>query len=603
MFSILKKAFLIVLVLVFCLALFGKVRNDKLRIEDYQVFIDDQRTAIRGGSEYHFISDPAIYPLILPDNFDILIQGNNPGTKTNLLRVWMEGMANSSGTDAGPGRNHPILDDDLYHLYAAREQQPFKVIPGFGTRPLCKYNLNDWPDDINYPNTRIYVNRLDDFIKAAKERDVIVMLTLFDACMKRANNSAYWPTSAWHPDRNDVTGDYLDVSSPYPYNGQVNPKAFYNIWVWNANGPTTTLNGLGELQKGYVQRVVNAIPATHWNVWFEIENEPQTVIAKNTNDDEINLTAKWAYTVAGWIKEARNSSVIAYNAWGPSSTRQELFALENSYGQRIDVITIHADTRNYGDGDDYWSMQDPDSPDWLDYIENSIKIGIGRIRDNSSSRFFIIDSDGDYNDDYDDDPDKLAVVSGCASLFGAGYNNKSATIVDYDEPVFNIPFLKDLNDAITLPFFDLAGGTKYGSYLTYPIYRRGFFNNNVLRNIMPVPMIVSKGVPYSLNILVVNNGTWDNFSDIGGSLDLFLWDKTTGVTAIIAPDLQKVTPPTAWTIPPLDLGSSHKTTITMPMPAIEDETSIVHEIVIIKSNGIIKQEIGGDTLRVQAFAQ
>ena len=602
MFSFLKKAFLIVLVLVFCLALFGKVRNDKLRIEDYQVFIDDQRTAIRGGSEYHFISDPAIYPLILPDNFDILIQGNNPGTKTNLLRVWMEGMANSSGTWKSGDDPHPLLGTVSYPDYAEREQQPFMVRPGFGTRPYCKYNLNDWPDDIweDQPN---YKYRLEKFIEKAKERDVIVMLTLFDACMKCYS----WETSAWHPDRNtddygvSLTAPYLDAGNPYPTGG-ANPKAFYNIWVWNGNEMTNNLNGLGELQKGYVQRVVNAIPASHWNVWFEIENEPHEVIAESSGVN-INLTAKWAYTVAGWIKEARNSSVIAYNAWGPSSTRETLFALENSYGQRIDVITIHADTRNYGDGDDYWSMQDPDSPDWLDYIENSIKIGIGRIRDNSSSRFFIIDSDGDYNDYYDLDPAKLAVVSGCASLFGAGYNNKSATIVDYDEPVFNIPFLKDLNDAITLPFFDLAGGTKYGSYLTYPIYRRGFFNNNVLRNIMPVPMIVSKGVPYSLNILVVNNGTWDNFSDIGGSLDLFLRDKTTGVTAIIAPDLQKVTPPTAWTIPPLDLGSSHKTTITMPMPAIEDETSIVHEIVIIKSNGIIKQEIGGDTLRVQAFAQ
>ncbi len=111
MFNLIKRLLLSAFILVFsCLSLFGQFlpSQERLRVNDFSLFLDDERIVLRGTSEYHYISDPLIYNELFPNNFGVLVNGTGD-TKSNFLRIWMEGFSNTAGTWKAGDDPHPVF--------------------------------------------------------------------------------------------------------------------------------------------------------------------------------------------------------------------------------------------------------------------------------------------------------------------------------------------------------------------------------------------------------------------------------------------------------------------------------------------------------------
>lgn len=615
----------------FCFSVYAQVSSqERVRINDFSLFFDDERIVLRGTSDYHYISDPRIYAELFPNNFDILINGSG-GVGSNFLRLWMEGASNTSGAWKAGDPPHPTFGTASYNNYALREQQPFMCTnyldPNVTSADQYNYNLTLWPD-YTYPHdgNQIpkYEDRLMDILFKARENEVFVMLTLFDTWAKK--DTVLWQFSAWNPERNSQNlGEFLPYnSSPYPGDvGSESVKCFYNIWEWEENTiDFETLNWLGEKQKEYVQRIAGKIPASYWNVIFEIENEPVRVIA-HTGQGEINLSARWAYQVAKWIKEVRPNSLVAFNAHGDPSIRRALFTLDQGANRMIDIVSIHASY--YAGNNDHWQLDDPNGwpyygnyADWENAEKVYIREALDRIREDSlapiRSRFYMIDSDGDSGNSsslygvYDNNAERVKQIAGIASIFGAGYNNKFSSIVDFDDPSFDETLLKLFHDKINERFFDEIQGWKYGKYANQdPNYRRNYFENNAIRCLALSPIIKADGSPYTLGFQVINNGTYEDMIYVNDEDDstYFLYDTYTKQMEPIRKTLEKVYPPSNWTIPISNLGNNHKKGFFMEFPAPEEGISYIkHELFIIKNPTQWGYErVGGDTLEAIVFFQ
>ncbi len=623
MFNLIKRLLLFFFILGFaCFSVFTQWNPvlPRLRINDFSLFFDDERIVLRGTSDYHYLSDPLIYSELFPDNFTILIAGSG-NTRSNFLRIWMEGYSNTSGLWKAGDDPHPIFGTISYPDYGKREQQPFKCLNYLGqdVNPVdYEYDLRFWPDwyDDDIP---AYEDRLLDIISEARDNNVIVMITLFDSCLK--DNDACWKCSAWNPDNNDsvqgepgTAGFLLEGMSPYPLSINLQSNyAFYDIWEWNGNTIYfNTLNHMGELQEGYVKRVAGSIPAEYWNVIFEIENEPKPVIA-DTSQGDINLSARWSHQVAKWIKKERPSSLIAFNAHGDPAIRRDLLTLDQGLVKLIDIISIHASC-NAGTND-HWQLDNPqDYPsysDWENAQKIHIKNALDRIRDDNLlqnlqnlQRFYIIDSDGDSGNLYDNTAARVKQIAGIASIFGAGYNNKYCSIDDYDDPQFDPLLMVQFNNKINERFFDESQGWKYGKYANQdPSYSRNYFDNNAIRCEEPHPIIRTKNSEYSLTFNVINNGTNDDMQYDPPNTVYNLYDINTKKRVDITKTLNKVYNPWDWTIPISELDNSHKDYVTMNFEA-SSEDSITHELVIEKQTGpYLREIIGGDVLYVTVIFQ
>ena len=612
-----RRIFLAVFILGFaCLPMFGQFlpSQERLRINDYSLFLDDERIVLRGTSEYAYISDPVYYNWLYPYNFCILVDGNG-ARQSNFLRIWMEGSSNTSGAWKSGDDPHPLFGTSSYPDYAMREQQPFKCTNYLNVQDPADYvyELDSWPDySFDYEGMEIpkYTDRLNFIVTEARDNNVIVMLTLFDACLKDGDLFRY---SAWHPHRNgNATLGYLPESgSPYP--GSITSgegQCFYNIWEWQQDVFGTyiefndkRLNLLGGLQREYVKRVVRSIPSDRWNVIFEIENEPKAVIA-HTGHGDVNLSARWSYQVAKWIKEERPKALVAFNAHGTPFVRRGLFLLDQGADRMIDIVSIHA-SYNAGTGDN-WQLDKPEDFNndilWRNAEKIHILDALNRTREDAwcqdyenMSRFYIIDSDGDYEEGgvYDNNADRVREIAGIASLFGAGYNNKYSSVDNYDNPVFNETQLQQFNDRINERFFDPSQNWMYGMYNTTPPYRRSYFENNAIRCMeMWYPIIRDKEEPYSIDFKIINNGTLDDLE----ADDYYLYDSTTGATVKITKTLNKVYPAWSWTIPISNLPPPHKEEVTMDFPA-SSCSWVVHELYLQKKISENEYErVGGDTL-------
>lgn len=171
----------------------------------------------------------------------------------------------------------------------------------FAGSPVTKFQLHQ-------VNTN-YTDRLDYFIARAKERGIVVCVCLFAA---QALSRESFPNDPFHFSRNDNgvivdsagspagigRNDFCVIEQPP---GQ--PSPYSSGW--------TQRQKLWWIQKNFVTAVVNATKS-HWNVMYEIMNEPSPAI--------VNVVP-WHATVAGWLKDL---------LWEPAAQRRSRLVVVNA---------------------------------------------------------------------------------------------------------------------------------------------------------------------------------------------------------------------------------------------------------------------------------
>lgn len=199
----------------------------------------------------------------------------------------------------------------------------FEYTP-YGNNDGHKYDLANVSTD--------YLNRLSEFIEKARDRGIIVCLSLFSSQMLK---KATWD---FHPFNvaNNTTGN-------------VDPKAGY----FGDEDGQSVRNGLGlfcnvnegsppaEAQKIFVTQIVNRT-MPYWNVMYEIFNEPGNQTIPVTN------ATPWIKMVAGWIDDllkvgtGKRARLIAITSLD-ELLAELMAALLPPDGPLVDVFSFHGE--------------------------------------------------------------------------------------------------------------------------------------------------------------------------------------------------------------------------------------------------------------------
>lgn len=246
----------------------------------------------------------------LDGGFDAMMQFLSQN-ENNFFRHWLV--------------NYFLLDPD--QSKPGNPPEPFrKRYCPFVYNPQTKqWDLLSYNDAPNDPQS--YFARLRSMIAAAQKFNIIVQLTIFDACGMRANpnnaqdNAMRWPWSPWRNGNN--IQPFIDGStSAFP--------TFYE---------TETRADMKQAQHNYVRRVVERT-VEFWNVVYEIMNEP------GGPEDAANLTlrAKWADETVGVINAiTKGRRLIFFNDFhlGKDVNRWKALGLPNY--EALDGVTFHGD--------------------------------------------------------------------------------------------------------------------------------------------------------------------------------------------------------------------------------------------------------------------
>ena len=175
----------------------------------------------------------------------------NGENRPNLLRLWVSGKHNARDWDNGSFTAQQCIDE---HDYMA-----------FGLKGSGRYDLLD---DFE-PN--VYVPRLEKILTEANNRNLVVLLTIFDNITLRrdADDGYNYSTSPWNPGNHLVGNGTAEL----PMTGFAYPQ-----WYFTTDRDTQTITSFPNLwcaQATYIQKVLQ-VAQGHGNVIVEIMNEPGT---------------------------------------------------------------------------------------------------------------------------------------------------------------------------------------------------------------------------------------------------------------------------------------------------------------------------------------
>jgi len=424
------------------------------------------------------------------------------GEKINCLRIWAEGYANTSDALLG------ILPEASTEL-AIREQQPFEKIGAHEPpEPPFIYNLNTYDRNQDAWENSAYYQRLVSIMDKAQEKNVIVVFTLVDGCVKHRN-----PTNtAWNPNNNSQISagfGYGDLppadedDSLFPY--------WYCIFKDRDNPDPNSLNNLGNRQKAYILRMVRTLKK-YDNVIFEIMNEPVDFPWGSGLGTVYQRAAQWHWAVCQWILAEDPDRIIAYNHFNEYIT-QRLQQISGALGQ-IGVFTIHASDNNLDIEKTTWLTSynggcTPESADahtacgdnhgyWIYSSQHSDAISCARRYGNKA---ILIDSDG-ATEGCDEIPGMVLEYARRASIGGAGYVNKTY-VANFVDGTLNVNHIKNMNQQI------------YTAFHTHPspdYYYNGVFFNSCMQFEESSGTIMFHDEAHDAYTITVSLGPTDNYS-------------------------------------------------------------------------------------------
>jgi hypothetical protein len=219
--------------------------------------------------------------------------------------VYLAGVHAGTGTASTTDALIPPFDDDMQRLRANNRRNNFHrhwLVPYWNYSPQSTVNPNKVVfvrDAAGKWKLRAfnggYFTKLNQMIAKAAQLGIVVQLVLFDRCgldLSDPNSETKrWDHSPWNS-ANNLNGVIVqdgNVRSGLPefYKNQANIRA---------------------VQQNYIQQVVNQTK-NHWNVFYEIMNEPMGS-KDGTGDDRVS----WADWVVGVIHGlTAGSNLIFFN--------------------------------------------------------------------------------------------------------------------------------------------------------------------------------------------------------------------------------------------------------------------------------------------------
>jgi hypothetical protein len=244
-----------------------------------------------GFSEY--------YP-VTKNGFDINEYTSNVAPFVNFQRIWAIGTSNTfSGNDC---TNPP----------AFTETMPFKKLAG------GKFDLSQ------FDNT--YFSRLTTMLQQAKDKGLIVELTLFDAVALWDKTS--YAKSIWHPKRN-IT---------WPACGEgVDPNACLQSGSGARGFPEFYNEGLRAIQFAYVGKVLD-VASQFDNVFIEIMNEARI------SGVDLTKFRTWHEQIAELVH--KKGLLVSANPFGsalgqnPNDYECDVYK-HKTLSSEVDIITLH----------------------------------------------------------------------------------------------------------------------------------------------------------------------------------------------------------------------------------------------------------------------
>ena len=162
--------------------------------------------------------------------------------------------------------------------------------------------------------TQRYVDRLDEYIAIAKQHETVVCLTLFsDQALRVGNGFEANPFNInknKKPDYNFITPSstvavrrtFYDIAAP--------PDGWQNLQTPGVWSNWSIQQRLYAVERYVVTELVNRTKK-HWNVMYEISNEPVAIAGSE-------LDEKWNFEVASWIDGL---------LWDPGAVRRKRLVL------------------------------------------------------------------------------------------------------------------------------------------------------------------------------------------------------------------------------------------------------------------------------------
>jgi hypothetical protein len=268
----------------------------------------------------------------LDQKFDIYYLKNNVPTRVNLCGFSFFGELNGLlvGADEGINLRSPAdgggnAADLTGPVYDMKFEYYLDQLKASRINFMRVWIFNDFPVRV-YPFQRAgglyqlhlvsqeYLTRLSDFISRARDRGIVVCLTLSARQALQTGSSRAWETSPFNSSLNDngiiVGGDnggfdeFCDIEEP-PF-----PHAIYND-AWN---PKQKLHWV---QRNLFTKIVEA-SRPYWNVMFEIMNEPS---------QNMKGVVDWHVTVGTWLKNL---------LWDTANNRRKRLVVINAPDNLID---------------------------------------------------------------------------------------------------------------------------------------------------------------------------------------------------------------------------------------------------------------------------
>jgi hypothetical protein len=142
-----------------------------------------------------------------------------------------------------------------------------------------------------------YTDRLNEYVAYAKTSNIVVCLTLFSDQSLRVGNgfeaNPFNINKNKKPDYNFITPTSTDAVRRTFYNIAAPPNGWQNLLnptIWNG---WTIPQRLYAVQRFLVTELVNRTKR-HWNIMYEISNEPVPIAGSNLDEN-------WNFEVASWL--------------------------------------------------------------------------------------------------------------------------------------------------------------------------------------------------------------------------------------------------------------------------------------------------------------
>lgn len=268
-----------------------------------------QRKALRYNSADVYLGGVYAPTAQLDGDFDLMMKFLSEN-ENNFFRHWMV--------------NYFLLDPNQSRPGTPPEPFRKRYCPYAYDIGARKWNLLAYNDAEGDPQS--YFARLRRMIEAARKYNIIVQLTIFDACGMRPgdpndpeDNKKRWPWSPWNDANNKQTFITHD-STAFP--------TFYK---------TETIADIRQAQHNYVRRVVERT-VEYWNVVYEIMNEPGGL----EDNNNLTLRAKWADQMVEVINNiTKGRRLIFFNDFHNGKDVNHWKALNLPNYEALDGVIFH----------------------------------------------------------------------------------------------------------------------------------------------------------------------------------------------------------------------------------------------------------------------